>query len=47
MKRWMKWVLVAAVMSLPAAGWAVSKINASHDGCPMDPDCPCLGGKAK
>lgn len=40
MAKWMKWTLVAALVAVPALGFAVTKYQArSH--CPITPDCPC------
>ncbi len=40
MPKWMKWTLIAALMSLPVAGYAVTKYHARAH-CPSTPDCPC------
>lgn len=40
MPKWMKWTLIAAVLSLPVAGYAVTKYQARAH-CPSTPDCPC------
>ncbi len=40
MKAWLKWTLVAALLALPAAGFAVTKYQA-HARCPLSPHCPC------
>ena len=39
MKRWMKWSIVAAILVVPAAAWAGTKLMADDD-CGI-PGCPC------
>ena len=40
MKRWLKWSIVAAILMIPAAAYAGTKIMAD-DGCCDVPGCPC------
>jgi len=44
MKSWIKWVLVGALIALPAAGFAITKYHARAH-CPATPGCPCAKNK--
>jgi hypothetical protein len=40
MPKWIKWTLVAALLALPAAAYAVNRAGV-HSSCPLSPLCPC------